>query len=217
MIKIGILNLQGAVSEHVEMTLKAIENMDKSNEVIAKVVRYADEVAECNGIIISGGESTVIGKLIKERGIDKVIIDNKIPIFGTCAGMVLLSKKTDYDQDILGIMDIEVKRNSFGRQRDSFESEINIFNYSYPGVFIRAPSVSKIINGNKNENSHVKDEVEILSILDSNIIAVKQGNNMAMSFHPELTDDTRLHEYYLNQILELNNNNNNNNNYNNNF
>ena len=207
MIKIGVLNLQGAVSEHVEMTLKAIENMGKNNEIVTEVVRYANEVAECNGIIISGGESTVIGKLIKERGIDKVIIENKIPVFGTCAGMVLLSKKTDYDQDILGIMDIEVKRNSFGRQRDSFENEINIFNYSYPWVFIRAPSVSSILNGNKNESSNIKNQVQILSVLDSNIIAVKQGNNIAMSFHPELTDDTRLHEYYLNQILELNNDN----------
>jgi 5'-phosphate synthase pdxT subunit len=208
MIKIGVLNLQGAVSEHVEMTLKAIENMGKNNEIVTEVVRYANEVAECNGIIISGGESTVIGKLIKERGIDKVIIENNIPVFGTCAGMVLLSKKTDYDQDILGIMDIEVKRNSFGRQRDSFENEINIFNYSYRGVFIRAPSVSNILNGNKDESSQIKNQVQILSVLDSNIIAVKQGNNIAMSFHPELTDDTRLHEYYLNQILELNNDNN---------
>ncbi|OQD58858.1 glutamine amidotransferase subunit [Methanobrevibacter arboriphilus JCM 13429 = DSM 1125] len=207
MIKIGVLNLQGAVSEHVEMTLKAIENMGKNNEIVAEVVRYANEVAECNGIIISGGESTVIGKLIKERGIDKVIIENNIPVFGTCAGMVLLSKKTDYDQEILGIMDIEVKRNSFGRQRDSFENEINIFNYSYPGVFIRAPSVSNILNGTKDESSQIKNQVQILSVLDSNIIAVKQGNNIAMSFHPELTDDTRLHEYYLNQILELNNDN----------
>lgn len=156
MIKIGVLNLQGAVSEHVEMTLKAIENMGKNNEIVAEVVRYANEVAECNGIIISGGESTVIGKLIKERGIDKVIIENNIPVFGTCAGMVLLSKKTDYDQEILGIMDIEVKRNSFGRQRDSFENEINIFNYSYPGVFIRAPSVSNILNGTKDESSQIK-------------------------------------------------------------
>lgn len=207
MIKIGILNLQGAVSEHVEMTLKAIENMGKNNEIVTEVVRYANEVAECNGIIISGGESTVIGKLIKERGIDKVIIENNIPVFGTCAGMVLLSKKTDYDQDILGIMDIEVKRNSFGRQRDSFENEINIFNYSYPGVFIRAPCVSNILNGTKDEGYQIKNQVQILSVLDSNIIAVKQGNNIAMSFHPELTDDTRLHEYYLNQILKLNNDN----------
>jgi pyridoxal 5'-phosphate synthase pdxT subunit len=200
MIKIGILNLQGAVSEHLDITLKAIENMGKTEKIIAEPVRYANEVIECNGIIISGGESTVIGKLIKERGIDKVIKDNKIPILGTCAGMVILSKKTDYNQDIMGIIDVEVKRNSFGRQRDSFEKEIDIFGYKYPGVFIRAPSVSNILSNNDNNS----EKIEILSELDSNIIAVKQGMNIALSFHPELTKDTRLHEYYLGEILALN-------------
>ena len=114
MITIGILNLQGAVSEHYDITKKAIENMGIEAEAIS--VRYADEVANCDGVIISGGESTVIGKIIKERGIDKVIKDNRIPVFGTCAGMVLLGKKTDFDQPLLGIMDISVKRNAFGRQ-----------------------------------------------------------------------------------------------------
>lgn len=208
MIKIGILNLQGAVSEHLEMTQKTIEKMNMEDEIIAERVRYADEVAQCSGVIISGGESTVIGKLIKERGIDKVIKDNQIPVFGTCAGMVILSKETDYDQDILEIMDIEVKRNAFGRQRDSFENEINILGDSFHGVFIRAPAVSKILvskifNGiGKNDKIH--DDVEILSELDSNIIAVKQGNNIAMSFHPELTFDTRLHEYFINELIKLN-------------
>lgn len=195
MIKIGILNLQGAVSEHLEMTLETIKKIGKKDEIIAKPVRYADEVAECDGIIISGGESTVIGKIIKERKIDKIIKKNNIPVFGTCAGMVVLSKKTDYDQDILGIMDIEVSRNSFGRQIDSFENEITIFGDKYPGVFIRAPSVSNILSKN--------GEVKVLSELGSNIVAVKQGNNIALSFHPELTNDTRLHEYYLNEILRL--------------
>lgn len=124
MITIGILNLQGAVSEHCDITKKAIENMGIEAEAIS--VRYADEVANCDGVIISGGESTVIGKIIKERGIDKVIKDNRIPVFGTCAGMVLLGKKTDFDQPLLGIMDISVKRNAFGRQVDSFESPISI-------------------------------------------------------------------------------------------
>lgn len=245
MIKIGILNLQGAVSEHLEMTQKTIEKMKMREKIITVPVRYADEVAQCNGIIISGGESTVIGKLIRERGIDKVIKDNQIPVFGTCAGMVLLSKKTDYDQNILGIMDIEVKRNAFGRQRDSFENEVNIFGTTYPGVFIRAPAVSTILNNNSNADNlsisnlvnvaniadvdkgvniasdvdmssdidtvvdmtsdvDVIDEVEILAELDSKIVAVKQGTNMAISFHPELTCDTRLHEYYLNEIIKLN-------------
>ena len=91
MVKIGILNLQGAVSEHFDMTRKTVENLKLDIEV--EEVRYSDDVEKCDGLIISGGESTVIGKLIKERGIDKVIKENNIPVFGTCAGMVLLGKK----------------------------------------------------------------------------------------------------------------------------
>ena len=95
MVKIGILNLQGAVSEHFEITNKAVENLELEIEVEA--VRYSEDVKTCDGIIISGGESTVIGKLIEKRGIDKIIKDNDIPVFGTCAGMVLLGKKTDFN------------------------------------------------------------------------------------------------------------------------
>ena len=138
-MNIGILNLQGAVSENYNITKKAIKNMGIDADV--KTVRYAEDVAKCNALIISGGESTVIGKLIAGRGIDKVIKEKNIPVFGTCAGMVLLGKKTDFDQPLLGIMDISVKRNSYGRQKDSFETSIQIFGSEYPGVFIRAPSL----------------------------------------------------------------------------
>lgn len=191
MITIGILNLQGAVSEHYDITKKAIENMGIEAEAIS--VRYADEVVNCDGVIISGGESTVIGKIIKERGIDKVIKDNRIPVFGTCAGMVLLGKKTDFDQPLLGIMDISVKRNAFGRQVDSFESPISILGEDYLGVFIRAPSLD---NYDKTE-----EDIKVLSKLDDEIIAIQQGHNIAIAFHPELTDDTRIHEYFIGEVL----------------
>lgn len=191
MITIGILNLQGAVSEHYDITKKAIENMGIEAEAIS--VRYADEVVNCDGVIISGGESTVIGKIIKERGIDKVIKDNRIPVFGTCAGMVLLGKKTDFDQPLLGIMDISVKRNAFGRQVDSFESPISILGEDYLGVFIRAPSLD---NYDKTE-----EDIKVLSKLDDEIIAIQQGHNIAIAFHPELTDDTRIHEYFIEEVL----------------
>ena len=191
MITIGILNLQGAVSEHYDITLKAIENMGIDAQVIS--VRYADEVANCDGVIISGGESTVIGKIIKERGIDKVIKDNKIPVFGTCAGMVLLGKKTDFDQPLLGIMDISVKRNAFGRQVDSFESPLSILGEDYLGVFIRAPSL--------DDYDKSKDDIEVLSRLDDEIVAIQQGHNIAIAFHPELTNDTRIHEYFIEEVL----------------
>ena len=102
MVKIGILNLQGAVSEHYDMAKKAVEKLGVDVDVVP--VRYAADVGTCDGIIISGGESTVIGKLINERGIDKAIKDNDIPVFGTCAGMILLGKKTDFNQPLLGLM-----------------------------------------------------------------------------------------------------------------
>ena len=193
MIRIGILDLQGDVSEHYDITKIAMANSRIKGEVIK--VRYGDEVAECDGLIISGGESTVIGKLIKERGIDKVIYNNQIPIFGTCAGMVLLSKKTDHIQPLLGLMDIEVKRNAFGRQKESFEKEIDILGDKFPGVFIRAPSVVEILNHSENS------DIEVLAKLYSDIIAIKQDNNIAISFHPELTNNTRIHEYFLNGLL----------------
>lgn len=190
MFIIGILNLQGAVSEHYDITQKALENLNINGE--ARLVRYADEVEDCDGIIISGGESTVIGKILFERGIDKVIKNNNIPVFGTCAGMILLSSKTDYNQPIMSLMDIEVGRNAFGRQKDSFEDTINILGYEYPGVFIRAPILKSYDDS--------KDDIEVLAEYDSKIVAIKQGKNLAMSFHPELTEDTRIHEYFINLI-----------------
>ncbi|MBQ9025524.1 MAG: pyridoxal 5'-phosphate synthase glutaminase subunit PdxT [Methanobrevibacter sp.] len=192
MLKIGILNLQGAVSEHYTITEKAVENLKADVEV--ESVRYAKDVETCDGIIISGGESTVIGKLIHERGIDKVIKENKIPVFGTCAGMVLLSKKTDFDQPLMGLMDIEVKRNTYGRQKDSFEAPIEILGQEYLGVFIRAPALKSYDKS--------KEDIEVLSEYDGEIIAIKQGSNIAISFHPELTQDTLIHEYFIKEVMK---------------
>jgi len=191
MFIVGILNLQGAVSEHLDITKKALINLGIDGE--ARTVRYADDVSECDCLIISGGESTVIGKILFERGIDKVIKENNIPVFGTCAGMILLSSKTDYDQPILSLMDIEVGRNAFGRQKDSFEDTINILGEDYPGVFIRAPVLRSYNENNKN--------IKVLAKYDSQIVAIQEGKNIAMSFHPELTDDTRIHEYFIKLVL----------------
>lgn len=192
MLKIGILNLQGAVSEHYDMTKKTVKQMNIDAEV--KTVRYAEDVSGCDGLIISGGESTVIGKILFERGIDKIIKNEKIPILGTCAGMVLLAKKTNYQQPLLKLMDINVGRNSFGRQIDSFETELDIIGIKYPGVFIRAPT---LINYDKS-----KKDIKILCQLDDTIVAIQQQHNIAMSFHPELTEDTRIHEYFIKEIIE---------------
>ena len=191
LVKIGILNLQGAVSEHYNITKLAVRKMGVDVDV--ENVRYSDEVASCDGLIISGGESTVIGKLINERGIDKTIKENNISVFGTCAGMVLLGKKTDFNQPLIGLMDISVKRNTYGRQKDSFESPIKIFDREYLGVFIRAPALDSYDKSKK--------DIEILSELDGEIIAIKQGHNIAVSFHPELTDDTLIHEFFINEVI----------------
>ncbi|MBR0272433.1 MAG: pyridoxal 5'-phosphate synthase glutaminase subunit PdxT [Methanobrevibacter sp.] len=195
MLKIGILNLQGAVSEHYDMAKKAVENLKADIKV--ESVRYAKDVATCDGVIISGGESTVIGKLLHERGIDKVIKENEIPVFGTCAGMVLLSKKTDFDQPLMGLMDIEVKRNTYGRQKDSFEAQIEILGQKYLGVFIRAPAIKSYYKS--------KADIEVLSEYDGEIIAIKQGHNIATSFHPELTQDTLIHEYFIKEVMKTKN------------
>ncbi|MGN0104487.1 pyridoxal 5'-phosphate synthase glutaminase subunit PdxT [Methanobrevibacter ruminantium] len=194
MVKIGILNLQGAVSEHYDMTKNAVKNLGLNIDV--ESVRYSEDVKTCDGIIISGGESTVIGKLIQKRGIDTVIKEKNIPVFGTCAGMVLLGKKTDLDQPLIGLMDITVKRNTYGRQKDSFEAPIKIFGQNYSGVFIRAPAIESY--------DKTKDNIEVLAEYDGEIIAIKQEHNIAISFHPELTDDTLIHEYFIKEVLNKN-------------
>ncbi|AEG18799.1 pyridoxal 5'-phosphate synthase glutaminase subunit PdxT [Methanobacterium paludis] len=189
MIKIGILDLQGDVSEHLEITEKTLKQKNVESQVLR--VKTVSDVSKCDGIIISGGESTVISKLMEKTGIKRAIIDKKIPVMGTCAGMVLLATKTDYEQPLLGLIDMKVKRNGFGRQRASFEEEIEIFGSEYKGIFIRAPYVSE-----------VGDNVEILAKRDDKIVAVAQGHNVATAFHPELTDDKRIHEYFIKEVLK---------------
>ena len=142
MIKIGILDLQGDVSEHLEITEKTLKQKNVESQVLR--VKTVSDVSNCDGIIISGGESTVIGKLMEKTGIKDIIINKKIPVMGTCAGMVLLATKTDYEQPLLGLIDMNVKRNGFGRQRASFEEKIEIFGSEYKGIFIRAPYVSEV-------------------------------------------------------------------------
>ncbi len=188
MVSIGILNLQGDVSEHLDITKQALKDMDIKADVLK--VKTAEDISKCDGIIISGGESTVIGKLMEKTGIMKSIIDHNIPVMGTCAGMVLLAKKTDYEQPLLGLIDMEVKRNAFGRQKVSFEDEIEILDEKFEGIFIRAPYIEKVGNN-----------VDILSKYQDKIIAVKSGKHIATAFHPELTGDTRIHKYFIEEVL----------------
>jgi len=184
-VKIGVLALQGAVAEHIQM-LSALG-------AEAVPVRLPSELDGLEALIIPGGESTTISKLLSDYGLMEPIrrlAKKGFPIFGTCAGLVLLAKKVpNLQMESIGMMDIEVKRNAFGRQVDSFEADLKIpalHNGSFHGVFIRAPIIEKAERG-----------VEVLCQLNGKPVAVRQGKLLACAFHPELTNDLRLHKYFL--------------------
>jgi 5'-phosphate synthase pdxT subunit len=185
-MKIGVLASQGAFIEHIVILCQL--------EVEALPVRLTRELNGLDGLIIPGGESTSISKLMLTYNLMtevKTLAQNGLPVFGTCAGMILLaSRLSDSDVVPLGVMDITVSRNAFGRQKDSFETELSIpvlGEKPFPGVFIRAP-VIKEANG----------KVEILARLaDGTAVAARQGNLLASAFHPELTNDLRFHQYFL--------------------
>ena len=188
MISIGILDLQGDVSEHFEALKKALKKMDIKSDIIR--VKTVSDLSKCDGLIISGGESTVIGKLMDKTNMKLAIIDQNIPVMGTCAGLVLLATETYYKQPLLGLIDMKVKRNGFGRQKASFEEEIEIFGSKYRGVFIRAPYVEELKEG------------VIIAKLRDKIVALASGKHIATAFHPELTNDTRIHEYFIKEVLK---------------
>lgn len=189
MIKIGVLAIQGDFAEHLA-TLERIG-------VEGRQVRLSQELNDLDGLIIPGGESTVIGKLATEFGMmDSLRSFGKTrAIWGTCAGAIFLSKDIHRSQPLLGLMDITVERNAFGRQVDSFEVDLDIpalrvvdpEGQPYHAVFIRAPLIEK-----------VGPQVEVLSKLDDGrIVAARQGKLLATSFHPELTLDDRFHRYFV--------------------
>ena len=202
-INIGVLAVQGDVAENVAATRMALDELDV--EGIVTEVKTPEQISELNGLIIPGGESTVIGTLSLVNGSLKKIkekIAAGMPVLGTCAGMIVLSKKAkdrivgEMDQPLLDYLDIKIERNAFGRQRDSFEAEISLEKIGIPtyrGVFIRAPSVIEIGKG-----------VEVISQFNEKIIAVKQGNIVGTSFHPELTGDLSIHKYFIDLIRRNN-------------
>ncbi len=184
-VVIGILALQGDVEAH----RKVLHRIGAH----AALVRDADELARVDGLIIPGGESTTIGKLIDRVGLAQPlrrVAAQGMPIYGTCAGMILLARDiVDSDQPRLGVMDIAVARNAFGRQVDSFEADIEMPAVGDPavrGVFIRAPYVAR-----------TGDSVEVLATYQGVIVGVRQGYLLATAFHPELTDDTRVHRAFV--------------------
>lgn len=186
-MKIGVLALQGAFLEHIQMLKKLnIESVEIRNS--------NDLDIEIDGIIIPGGESTVMRKLLKDSNMFeklKKLLSNNLPAFGTCAGLILLSKTIDgKNEDTLGVIDIDVKRNAYGRQTGSFTTYERFYNINdFYMTFIRAPYINK-----------VGSNVEILSIVDNKIVAARQNNIIVTAFHPEVDNDTRIHEFFIEMI-----------------
>ena len=195
-LSVGVLSIQGDVNENLLSVKKAIDESGINANVVE--VKTPDEIKQLDGLIIPGGESTTIGQLSLVNGSMKIIKDKiqaGMPVLGICAGMILLSSTAKdrivdgIDQPLLDVLDVKLERNSFGRQGESFESNISLNSIGiskFNGVFIRAPSVTE-----------VGSDVEILSEFDNKIVAVKQGNIIGTSFHPELTQDVSLHKYFL--------------------
>lgn len=188
-MKVGIIAFQGGVIEHAN----ALEKL----KVTPIMVRGKNDLNQIDGIIIPGGESTTISKLLKISGLEeplKKAIQNGLPCYGTCAGMIILAKKIIGETPHLGLMDIEVRRNAYGRQSSSFRTNqvINsISDKELPLVFIRAPWIE-----------NVGEKVKILFTYDNKIVMAQEGNILVSSFHPELTDDLTVHTYFINMIKE---------------
>ena len=178
-LRIGVLALQGNFREHAQML--------RGLGVDAVEIRNPEQLEALNGLVIPGGESTTFMRLMGLYGLDEALRRFEQPVFGTCAGMIVL------DREHLGAMDIEVDRNAYGRQAASFEADLRLRDDPEPlrGVFIRAPRVRD-----------VGSEVEVLAELDGEPVLLREGQFLAASFHPELTDDTRVHELFLDAVRE---------------
>jgi len=184
MSKVGVLALQGDVREHLSIL--------GGLGVDPRPVRTVEELEGVDGLVMPGGESTTIGKLAIRFGLFeplRVRIEEGLPVYGTCAGLIFLSSAiTEGDQPLLGVLDVLVKRNAFGRQNESFEADLEVVGLerAFPAVFIRAPWIEK-----------VGSDVDVLASFDSHPVMVRQGSIMASSFHPELTGDGRIHQMFL--------------------
>lgn len=189
MLKVGVLALQGDVREH----LLALE----ATGVSPTSVKRADELAGVDAMVLPGGESTTIGKLLDRFGLLEPLRDRAsggMPMYGTCAGLILMARDIVGTQDAphrLSVLDVAVKRNAYGRQVDSFETDLEVTGLDLPfrAVFIRAPSIEE-----------VGQDVEVLATVDGAPVLVRQGPLLASSFHPEMTSDARIHELFVNTI-----------------
>ena len=202
-VTIGVLAIQGDVAENVLATQNALEQSDVSGRVIE--VKTPADVQKIDGLILPGGESTMMGQLSLVNGSLKQIkekISAGMPVFGICAGLIMLSKNAsdrivgNMDQPLLDMIDVTVERNSFGRQQESFEAQVNMDSLGiseFNGVFIRAPSISQLGDG-----------VEAISKFNDKVVAIKKDNILGTAFHPELTQDVSLHKYFVNMVSQAN-------------
>jgi 5'-phosphate synthase pdxT subunit len=185
MLTIGVVAIQGAVSEHIA----ALEKSSKDLDCKIVTIKRAGIVPHCDGLIIPGGESTTISRILRFEGIDKEILENKgIPMMGTCAGLIIMSDYKNERVEGLGLIDMQVKRNAFGRQAESFQVPltVTVFDSPFDGIFIRAPAIT-----------HIGDATDVLARFEKYGVAAQQGNKLALAFHPELGNDLRFHEYFL--------------------
>ena len=188
---VGVLALQGDVSEHYEAVKRAVETYKFNFET--KYVKRKEDMKDVTHLIIPGGESTTISRLMIKNGLYNIIrqkaFKGELAVMGTCAGSILMAKKIVDDSRVkpLGLMDIDIRRNAFGRQRESFEADIEIEGIGkYHAVFIRAPIIEKCYG-----------ECKVLAGIDRGIVMAKQGKFIALVFHPELTEDTRIYREFL--------------------
>lgn len=203
-LKLGVLAIQGDVAENVSSLENSITELNQDATV--NVVKTPEEIAELDGLLIPGGESTTIGQLSLVNGSLKEIkqkVESGMPVLGICAGMVLLANNArdkvigKTEQPLFDFLDIDLERNSFGRQRESFEANISMDSIgisNYNGVFIRAPTITTVSN-----------DIEVLAKFNEKIVAIKKGNIIGTSFHPELTEDLAIHKYFVNLVKETKN------------
>jgi len=192
MVRVGVIGVQGAVSEHIDMVNRIL------GEGSAFWLRKPGQLKDVDALILPGGESTTISRLMIKNGLFEPVrelVANGLPIMGTCAGLILLSKEVigaTPDQKFLELLDVRVNRNAYGRQVDSFEASIKLAFSDEPfiGVFIRAPRIVELLS----------DRVKPIAWLADRVVGVEQDNIIGLEFHPELTDDTRVHEYFLEKV-----------------
>lgn len=192
-MKIGVLALQGAFREHCWMLERC--------GATAVEIRKPEDLDDVAGLVIPGGESTTIGKLMVQWGLMEKIktrVSQGMAVYGTCAGMIMLAKEIiDSDQPRLGLMDVAVRRNAFGRQRESFEASMLVPEFGeepVQAVFIRAPYIEQ-----------ADENVKIMAMVNDKIVIARQGKMLVTAFHPELTDDDRIHKYFISMISESEN------------